>query len=224
MTSDDETPARRVASAVRRYREGQSVPYTELSERLSRVGVPIPVLGLRRIEKGERRVDIDELIALARVLGVPPILLVLPLGKEETVEVLPGEHRSTWAVAKWFGGQSAFPAGDVDVPRDPLVGSEDDNNAWAATAPPVVFHADHDRFVADWSWAAGQVAVLRDLAGRQGVTRAERTERLSRARHAEQQVREIEARLAEHRDNMRRRGIVPPPLVQALTHVDRGDQ
>jgi transcriptional regulator with XRE-family HTH domain len=52
--------------------------YKELSERLGAVGRPIPPLGLRRIEAGERRVDADDLMALAVVLGVPPNSLLLP--------------------------------------------------------------------------------------------------------------------------------------------------
>lgn len=52
--------------------------YKELAERLSALGRPIPPLGLRRIEAGERRVDADDLMALAVALGVPPNSLLLP--------------------------------------------------------------------------------------------------------------------------------------------------
>lgn len=63
---------------IRRIREGQRLTYVELSERLASVGRPIPVLGLRRIERGERRVDVDDLLALAYALGVPPVDLLIP--------------------------------------------------------------------------------------------------------------------------------------------------
>lgn len=59
-----------IARNVRRLRERQRIPYTELAERLASVGHPIPVLGLRRIEDMERRVTSDDLAALAAVLGV----------------------------------------------------------------------------------------------------------------------------------------------------------
>jgi hypothetical protein len=52
--------------------------FVELSERLSAAGRPIPVLGLRRIERGERRVDVDDLVALAVVFGVSPERLLRP--------------------------------------------------------------------------------------------------------------------------------------------------
>lgn len=63
---------------IRRIREGSRVTYVELSGRLAHVGRPIPVLGLRRIERGERRVDVDDLLALAHVLGVAPVDLLVP--------------------------------------------------------------------------------------------------------------------------------------------------
>jgi transcriptional regulator with XRE-family HTH domain len=59
-----------VRRRVKELREQQRLTYVELAERLGQVGSPIPVLGLRRIERGERRVDVDELLALAEVLGV----------------------------------------------------------------------------------------------------------------------------------------------------------
>jgi len=46
--------------------------YAELSRRLTEQGRPIAALGLRRIEAGERRVDADDLVALASVLEVDP--------------------------------------------------------------------------------------------------------------------------------------------------------
>ena len=52
--------------------------YAELSRRLEKLGQPIPPLGLRRIEEGARRVDVDDLMALAAALGVSPITLLMP--------------------------------------------------------------------------------------------------------------------------------------------------
>lgn len=46
--------------------------------RLAEIGRDIPPLGLRRIESGERRVDADDLMALAVALGVSPISLLMP--------------------------------------------------------------------------------------------------------------------------------------------------
>jgi transcriptional regulator with XRE-family HTH domain len=44
----------------------------EVSDRLARYGRPILPSGLAKIEKGDRRVDVDDLVAIARALGVNP--------------------------------------------------------------------------------------------------------------------------------------------------------
>lgn len=61
---------------VARLRGGMQ--YKVLSEKLAAVGRPIPPLGLRRIEAGDRRVDVDDLVALAVVFDVSPLTLLLP--------------------------------------------------------------------------------------------------------------------------------------------------
>lgn len=63
---------------VRRLREQRRWPYTELSERLAQEGRAIPVLGLSRLERGERRVDADDLVALAAVFGLEPGKILEP--------------------------------------------------------------------------------------------------------------------------------------------------
>ncbi|WP_120572326.1 helix-turn-helix domain-containing protein [Micromonospora tulbaghiae] len=67
-----------VARSVARLRKQKGMTYTELVKRLEDVGRPIPILGLRRIERGERRVDADDMAALARVFGVEPWSLTGP--------------------------------------------------------------------------------------------------------------------------------------------------
>jgi hypothetical protein len=52
---------------IRRLREERRWSYREVEERLARVGRVIPVLGLSAIDAGERRVDVDDLVALAAV-------------------------------------------------------------------------------------------------------------------------------------------------------------
>lgn len=67
-----------VRANVRRLREDQNLGYAELSRRLKATGRAIPELGLRRIEEGSRRVDSDDLMALAEALETTPIALLMP--------------------------------------------------------------------------------------------------------------------------------------------------
>lgn len=67
-----------VRANVKRFREALNLTFAELSRRLDVLGNPIPSLGLRRIEQGDRKVDVDDLVALAVVLKVTPSILLLP--------------------------------------------------------------------------------------------------------------------------------------------------
>lgn len=61
----------RLAKNIQTIRIAKRLQYKELSEMVSDAGRPIPPLGLRRIEGHERRVDVQDLAALAQVLGFP---------------------------------------------------------------------------------------------------------------------------------------------------------
>lgn len=65
------------AENVKRLRELHGLSYAELSRRLEDMGRPIPPLGLRRIETGDRRIDVDDLIALALALKSSPVTLLV---------------------------------------------------------------------------------------------------------------------------------------------------
>jgi transcriptional regulator with XRE-family HTH domain len=67
-----------VRENVKRLREERRMSYRELSATLAAAGRRIPALGLSRIEEGTRRVDADDLVALAVALGVNPSALLFP--------------------------------------------------------------------------------------------------------------------------------------------------
>lgn len=65
-----------VAANIKRLRG--TMQYKQLAEKLVEVGRPIAELGLRKIESGERKVDVDDLMAFAIVFGVSPLTLLMP--------------------------------------------------------------------------------------------------------------------------------------------------
>lgn len=76
-------PLQRLAALnMARYRKQFRWSYVLLSQHLARNGRPIPVLGLRRMERGERAITVDDLYAIARVLEVTPEMLLSPLDQE----------------------------------------------------------------------------------------------------------------------------------------------
>ena len=77
-----------VRANITRLRAFRRLGSTELSERLNDIGKPITPMGLRRIENGARRVDTDDLFALAVVLGVSPTTLLIPNADDGAEEVV----------------------------------------------------------------------------------------------------------------------------------------
>ena len=88
-------------------RGDKRMSYAELSRILGGLGRPIPPLGLRRMEAGERRIDVDDLVALAVALGVSPIGLLMPdtdgpatpVAVVDTAEPVPAEQVWDWLCA-----------------------------------------------------------------------------------------------------------------------------
>lgn len=203
-----------IASAVRRLREKQRLPYTELSERLAKIGRPIPVLGLRRIEKGERRVDVDELVALARALNVPPVWLMFPVGlsEEPVVELLPDRRVHPEGALSWFIGNGRMPSALSQEEYDQKYGRgtrdeatglyewyEDPDASWEAAAAPVLLRRQHQRQVSDWYAAV-------PIARRMASDEASFSEMVFKLRAA------AEDSLRTLRAEMRRHGLTLPSL------------
>jgi 8-oxo-dGTP pyrophosphatase MutT (NUDIX family)/transcriptional regulator with XRE-family HTH domain len=121
MPSDDDSDRRVPLGPVGRYvlanlkelREVRGLNYKQLSERLTALGRPIPTLGLSRIERGDRRVDADDLVALALALEVNPSALLLPRNTHprDMIELAsdrqPELASDAWA---WADGSRPLPA------------------------------------------------------------------------------------------------------------------
>lgn len=60
----------RVSANVTRLRRKLKISQAELESRTATAGFRIPTLGLTRIERGQRRITLDEVQALASALGV----------------------------------------------------------------------------------------------------------------------------------------------------------
>src|SRR3954469_12722831 len=83
--------SRYVAETLVRLRTTRGLSTTRLSAALKEIGHAIPPTGITRIEKGTRRVDSDDLVALAVVLKVSPTALLLPSTIVGTVELTDGK-------------------------------------------------------------------------------------------------------------------------------------
>jgi 8-oxo-dGTP pyrophosphatase MutT (NUDIX family)/transcriptional regulator with XRE-family HTH domain len=125
MPSDDSAPrvplgpvGGYVIQNLENLRTERRLTYRQLADRLEQLGRPIPTLGLSRIEKGNRRVDVDDLVALAVALEVSPGTLLLPPDpgipdEDDEVELTANLRLSGYAARQWMAGHSALPDHEV---------------------------------------------------------------------------------------------------------------
>jgi transcriptional regulator with XRE-family HTH domain len=72
---------RQVARSIEALREDRRLTQKELADRVTALGRPATMQMISKIEQGARRVDVDDLAALAQALGVTPAdLLHAPAG------------------------------------------------------------------------------------------------------------------------------------------------
>lgn len=171
-----------VGAEIARVRKSKGLSYEALSKTLDGLGQRIPVLGLSKLEKGERRVDVTELVALAQAFGVPPIALLFPVGRAEATELSPGQFVDPWLAARWFSGLAEL-----------------DDRAPSQEAGVLRMFAQHDRLVED---AADSKSDVELGLGEDDLT----------ARAAERRWRIALRDLRDLRARIRQLGLTPPPL------------
>jgi 8-oxo-dGTP pyrophosphatase MutT (NUDIX family)/transcriptional regulator with XRE-family HTH domain len=97
---------------VRRYKGWTQ---QRLADELDTVGVKLDATAITRLERGTRGVTLDDVIAIAAVLGVSPLHLFVPLGNgDSTLDIAPGLTAGTADVRAWIRGQVPLRDGDDD--------------------------------------------------------------------------------------------------------------
>lgn len=96
-----------VAANVRRLRTAQNLSYTQLSDRL--VDWSISPVAIRRVEDEERRVDVDDLVALAVALDVSPLTLLTPVADTPEQIVSATSQADVAAVDLWMWMRTELP-------------------------------------------------------------------------------------------------------------------
>lgn len=112
---------KRAAENVASFRRARQLQQKDLSARLREVGRPMLPTVISKIERGERRIDVDDLIALALALNVSPLALLLPTtgDAEASCELAEGTELPAAKAWKWADGiqpvslSELDPAGDI---------------------------------------------------------------------------------------------------------------
>lgn len=101
-----------VARAIAHHRQQQGLTYAELERRTEQIGHKVGTVALRRIEAHARRVDVDDLTALAVALRVSPVDLLThippekPLPDEITVVTGLRPDFPPAELAAWMAGKT----------------------------------------------------------------------------------------------------------------------
>lgn len=86
---------------IAELRSRRRLTLAQLAARLTELGHPMQTTALSRIEQGERRVDVDDLVALALALEVTPNALLLPESTLPEVQVMLTPSCTKDAAAAW---------------------------------------------------------------------------------------------------------------------------
>lgn len=180
-----------VGRRVAYFRKQRKLTAAQLSDELKeRLGFEMKRTVIGGLETGTRRtVGLAEILALANVLSVPPLLLMVPLGDEDEcqdeIEIVPGTRIHPWLAAQWIVGDGLPPFAEFTV---------DQANEHLDLVNFLGLYRQHNALVGQWA---------RTLGMEQPAERAARQQ-------------EIENALALVRWSIRDRDGVPPPLPPGL--------
>ncbi len=180
----------------------------QLSERCAELGYPIPRSTITNLEIGRKEsISIQEVAILAKALGIPPLSLVFPIGRERTVELLPGTEVPTWLAAQWFTGEGPFPAALLDGGWG---ANTDDMRAWKGGAP--LYFRQLRTLREQWDRARGRARQARQEGSSEDVE------------FTEQMLRDAEDQLRRYRGQMRQMGLDPGDPPAGLSDIENEAQ
>lgn len=180
----------RVAKNLRQLRDACGLSTVRLAEVLAELGQPLWPTAITKTEAGDRRVDVDDLVALAVALGVSPnrLLLEMPsggmllrrdpddtVGREvdtfhaESIDLTSAIRVPLLDAWEWAGGDHPLPTLD----EAPIAVSEERANAFRRENRP---HAPTDRYF-DKAELRKHPEIIRQAAA---LVRAARQEGVSR--------------------------------------------
>jgi transcriptional regulator with XRE-family HTH domain len=116
----------RAARNLEQLREERRLNQDELAARAGRVGRPMTRQIVSKTEAADRRIDVDDLVALAIALGTTPNRLLLPgsAGEGELVALTPEVQVSALDAWKWATGEGPLPAGEALPGEQMLIGDD----------------------------------------------------------------------------------------------------
>lgn len=120
--------SQRVAKNVMEWRKARQLQQKDLSAKLREIGRPMLSTVISKIERGERRIDVDDLMALAVALDVSPLALLLPTRGKATDPCALTDSLTAPAADVWLMADGEVPLHlSEDDPAGHLVRYETDS-------------------------------------------------------------------------------------------------
>lgn len=202
---------------VRRYRRERGMSTDQFAAAVTELGLRYSRSQVTNLEAGRRdSITNGELIAFGRVLNVPPLILMFPVGHVAEVELVPHSAVATWEALRWFTGEppQTFSRGKADP--------------WLAAAEPLRQHRQHQRLMDDLDRherrRVSAFLVKMTPADQEPPSPVELAAAEELMKSEERAAREVEAQLTELRQQMRERGYQAPPLPELRAYLDTGDE
>ena len=105
-----------VAHNVRVVRDRRQLTQQQLAKKLGELGRSMQASTVAKIESGDRRVDVDDLAALAVALNVSPARLLIPdVEEDDDVRVVPAFAVPSWSAWGWATGRHSLSSATDDL-------------------------------------------------------------------------------------------------------------
>jgi transcriptional regulator with XRE-family HTH domain len=106
------TPEGRVAERISELRDERGLSQGDLAQLCHEAGFPFSVDAIQRLERGQRRVNVNTLVGLACALNVSPLVLILPTEGGDGVELTSSVTAPGGEVYEWFVGARPAPTSE----------------------------------------------------------------------------------------------------------------
>lgn len=177
--------------------QGRKLTAQALADRTAELGYPMDRSVIAKLEKGLRQtITVPDVLVLAQALEVSPLLLLLPLGEADSVEIRPGVEVATVDTLRWFLGER------------PLPGTRWEGLDTEDGSPTIA------------SFQVHQQTVERFTGYRREALEGAKQGNDQVAEHFEKQAERAAEQLRSTRHLMRARGLTPPPLPADLAHIE----
>ena len=207
----------RTIAEVRRHRQRRGLTL-RTRRRLRRTRVSDQTPGSPTWRTADDAVPVPELLVLGKALGVPPALLVFPVGEALSCEPLPNQSRPLWDAVQWFAGFAPYPA---NPDADARSSFEADHllDEWEEGASALIAYTREDRLIETWRRDREKIASTR----RELVNTSDKNVQKMLAaviEDREQMLRDTENEIRKCRSEMRNANISVRPLPEQLAHLE----